>query len=66
MIPFSILSALFGVYLDIFLFVVKSEEEVLKNSLIASSISRTIRFLMKRFKEIKDSIKGVFEVINKN
>ena len=63
MIPFSILSALFGVYLDIFLFVVKSEEEVLKNSLIASSISRSVRFLMRRLKEMKDAIKGVFSVI---
>ena len=43
-----------------FCFLAKSEEEILKNSLIASSISRITRFFMRRFKEIKDTVKGVF------
>ena len=42
-----------------FCFLAKSEEELLKNSLIASSINRMTRFFMRRFKEIKDAVKGV-------
>ena len=51
---------LFWICLDFFCFLAKSEEELLKNNLIASSINRITRFFMRRFKEIKDSVKGVF------
>ena len=44
-----------------FWFLVKSEEEVLKNNLIASNINRFVRFFMRRIKEMKEAIKGGFK-----